>query len=55
MSDYSFYDVLSPVDFERLSRDIIQVREGIEFSLTKKGKDKGIDFIHTSSDVKIVG
>lgn len=55
MANYSFYDVLSPIDFERFSKDVIQKREGIEFTLSKKGKDKGIDFFHNSHGIQIIG
>lgn len=55
MPNYSFYDAFSPIDFERFSRDIIQVREKISFDLTKIGKDKGIDFKHKSDDEYIIG
>lgn len=55
MPNYSFYDAFSPIDFERFCRDVIQVREGISFELTKIGKDKGIDFKHKSERIFIVG
>lgn len=55
MPSYNFYDVFSPIDFERFSRDIIQEREGIPFELTKIGKDKGVDFKHKTKERYIVG
>lgn len=42
MSTYN-YQNLSPIDFEELSRDIIQKRENIILETFKEGKDKGID------------
>ncbi|GAB5524779.1 MAG: hypothetical protein Roseis2KO_26510 [Roseivirga sp.] len=55
MPDYSFYDAFSPIDFERFSKDVIQTREKIDFKLSKRGKDNGVDFIHKGHEVKIIG
>lgn len=55
MPNYSFYDAFSPIDFERFSRDVVQIREDIPFEISKKGKDKGIDFYHKSHGLYIVG
>jgi hypothetical protein len=35
---------LSPYDFENLSRDLLQVAEGVRFESFKTGRDNGIDF-----------
>lgn len=36
-------DILSPSDFERLSRDIISRKLGLEFKVFSDGKDGGVD------------
>ncbi len=36
-------DILSPLEFEKLSRDIISRKLGLEFKIFKPGKDSGID------------
>jgi len=43
MPDYDFKQ-LSPHDFEQLSRDLIQARDGITLESFKTGRDGGIDF-----------
>ena len=41
MDDYSF---LSPIDFQKMCGDIIQIRENITFECFALGKDQGIDY-----------
>lgn len=54
MAQYDFKN-LSPIDFEILSRDLLQEDKGIRFESFKSGKDQGIDFRHsTNSDGKII-
>ncbi|WP_221972378.1 nSTAND3 domain-containing NTPase [Rhizobium laguerreae] len=43
MSDYDFHQ-LSPLEFERLGRDLIQAEKGITLESFKEGRDGGIDF-----------
>ena len=43
MPDYDFH-TLSPADFEELTRDLIQKRDGIQLESFKSGRDGGIDF-----------
>lgn len=43
MPDYDFH-TLSPADFEDLSRDLVQERDGIQLESFKSGRDGGIDF-----------
>ena len=43
MPDYDFH-TLSPIDFENLSRDLIQREFGILLESFTSGKDQGIDF-----------
>lgn len=42
MPDYDFHTI-SPVDFEHLTRDLMQARDGVEFQSFKTGPDGGID------------
>lgn len=51
--DYDFKQ-LFPHDFEQLSRDLIQARDGIILESFKAGRDQGIDFRHacaTGADI----
>jgi hypothetical protein len=41
--DYDFH-TLSPLDFEELSRDLIQVRDKVVLETFKVGRDRGVDF-----------
>lgn len=49
MSDYDFH-TLSPVDFEDLTRDLLQASEGIVFQSFKAGRDRGIDLRYAKDD-----
>lgn len=42
MPDYDFHTI-SPVDFEELTRDLLQARDGFVFQSFKVGRDRGID------------
>ena len=54
MPHYDFKQ-LSPHDFEELSRDLIQARDGIVLESFTSGRDGGIDFRHArGSDSTIV-
>jgi len=48
MPNYEFKQ-LSPHDFEQLSRDVIQARDGILLESFKSGRDLGIDFRHAKA------
>lgn len=43
MADYDFTDCLSPLDFELLSKDLIEAELGIRLENFSEGRDKGID------------
>jgi Restriction endonuclease len=43
MSNYSFEELLSPLDFEHLVRDLLSRDLGIELTAFAEGKDKGTD------------
>jgi hypothetical protein len=43
MADYDFTDCLSPLDFELLSKDLLEAELGIELENFGEGRDKGID------------
>lgn len=46
MPDYDFH-TLSPPDFEDLTRDLLQAREGVVFESFRAGRDGGIDVRHS--------
>ncbi|MBZ9996235.1 restriction endonuclease [Mesorhizobium sp. BH1-1-4] len=48
MSDYDFHQ-LSPYDFEIITRDLLQARDGFILESFKTGRDGGIDFRHASA------
>ena len=43
MADYDFTACLSPLDFELLSKDLLEAALGIQFENFSEGRDKGID------------
>ncbi len=43
MANYDFASTLSPVDFELLSKDLLEVELGILLENFREGRDKGID------------
>ena len=47
MSNFDFTQSLSPLDFELLSKDLLEAELGIRFENFKEGKDKGIDLRHS--------
>jgi DNA polymerase III delta prime subunit len=53
MVNYNFLN-LTPVEFEEIARDILQVREGIDFESFAVGKDGGIDFRYKKDDTNVI-
>src|SRR5713226_6578948 len=49
MPDYDFH-TLSPVDFEELTRDLLQASEGIVFQSFRVGRDRGVDLRYAADD-----
>ena len=43
MADYDFTACLSPLDFELLSKDLLEAELGIQLENFSEGRDKGID------------
>ena len=43
MANYDFKNSLSPLDFEILSKDLLEVELGIRLENFREGRDKGID------------
>ena len=43
MANYDFTISLSPIDFELLSKDLLEVELGIRLENFRHGQDKGID------------
>lgn len=46
MADYDFTACLSPLDFELLSKDLLEAELGIQLENFSEGRDKGIDLRH---------
>ncbi|MBD0331208.1 MAG: AAA family ATPase [Chitinophagaceae bacterium] len=54
--NFDFYNLLFPTEFEKLCRDIVEVREDpVTFTTYRRGKDGGIDFRSTNTEIKIIG
>ena len=43
MTDYDFTTCLSSLDFELLSKDLLEAELGIQLENFREGRDKGID------------
>ena len=43
MADYDFTDCLSALDFELLSKDLLEAELGIQLENFSEGRDEGID------------
>jgi len=43
MTNYDFTQCLSPIDFELLSKDLLEAELGIQLENFSEGRDKGID------------
>jgi DNA polymerase III delta prime subunit len=54
MRKYNFHDLLEPMEFQNLVRDIVQVRDNIFLESYKDGKDQGIDGLLYDEHRKIV-
>ena len=52
MADYTFEDLLSPLDFEHLIRDLLSMDLSIELTSFAEGKDKGTDLRYASGKAK---
>ena len=56
MIDFDFHSLLFPTEFEKLCRDIVDIRDNpIKFTTYRRGKDGGIDFKSTNTSAKIIG
>ena len=57
MINFDFHNLLFPSEFERLCRDILEIRESpTKFTTYKQGKDGGIDIKSTTNESKkIIG
>lgn len=56
MIDFDFHNLLFPTEFEKLCRDIVDIRDSpIKFTTYRRGKDGGIDFKSTNTPIKIIG
>lgn len=50
MANYSFIDLLSPLDFEHLAKDILTRDLKVDLKSFAEGKDKGVDLRYSSND-----
>ncbi|MFC3757366.1 hypothetical protein ACFONJ_15420 [Chryseobacterium tructae] len=56
MTDFDFHNLLFDIEFEKLCVDIINIRDSpIKFTTYRRGKDGGIDFKSTNTQIKIIG
>ena len=53
MNNYNFAELLSPLRFEQISRDLLRSHHGI-FENFAEGKDMGIDFRYSKSKNNIL-
>ncbi|SDC66808.1 restriction endonuclease [Shouchella lonarensis] len=52
--NYDFHNCFSPREFEEFVRDMLEVKEGIDFEISGRGKDQGIDLRHWKGNEKII-
>ncbi|WP_461630872.1 nSTAND3 domain-containing NTPase [Labilibaculum euxinus] len=50
MANYTFEDLLSPLDFEYLIKDLLSRDLGVELTAFAEGKDKGVDLRYSEDD-----
>jgi len=56
MIDFDFHNLLFPTEFEKLCRDVVDIRDSpIKFTTYRRGRDGGIDFKSTNTQIKIIG
>lgn len=56
MTDFDFHNLLFDTEFEKLCVDIVNIRDSpIKFTTYRRGKDGGIDFKSTNTQIKIIG
>lgn len=56
MIDFDFHNLLFPTEFEKLCRDVVDIRDSpIKFTTYRRGRDGGIDFKSTNTQSKIIG
>ncbi|PQP81063.1 AAA family ATPase [Paenibacillus sp. PCH8] len=54
MPNYDFHNCLSPREFEELVRDILEIKEEVDFEISGRGKDGGVDLRYWEEDTKII-
>ena len=56
MNNFDFHNLLNSIEFEAFCRDILEIREfPLKFTTYKPGKDGGIDFRCTNTEMSIIG
>lgn len=53
MANYDFKSALSPIDFEHLSKDLLEAELGIRFENFREGRDRGIDLRYAPAQAGI--
>ena len=54
MANFALGELLSPIDFEHLVRDLLSKDLSIELTTFAEGKDGGIDLRHSKSNIKMM-
>lgn len=54
MNNYNFGELLSPLRFEQISRDLLSGHYGVVFENFAEGVDKGIDFRYSKSEDNVL-
>lgn len=55
MPNYDFTSALSPIDFERLSQDLLEADIGVRFENFREGRDQGIDLRYAPARIRPLG
>jgi hypothetical protein len=56
MMNFDFHNLLFPTEFEKLCRDVLNIKENPKtFTTHRIGKDGGIDIKSTNTSTKIIG
>lgn len=54
MPNYDFHSCFSPREFEEFVRDVLEIRENVQFEISAQGRDGGIDLCHCEGTTKII-
>ncbi|WP_434655669.1 hypothetical protein [Thermoanaerobacterium thermosaccharolyticum] len=54
MSNYDFHSCFSPREFEEFVRDVLEIKEKVQFEICAPGRDGGIELCHCEGTTKII-